>query len=61
MIGIGSAPESDGNDRPLLVELIRDGEIVGDEPLSAGQERHVRSRAELPLAALKQGEAAIPT
>ncbi len=63
VIGIGSAPESDGNDRPLLVELIRDGEIVGDEPLSAGQERHVRSRAELPLAALKmsKGEAAIPT
>ncbi|MFT4227166.1 nicotinate phosphoribosyltransferase [Micropruina sp.] len=63
VIGIGSAPESDGNDRPLLVQLIRDGEIVGDEPLSVGQERHVRSRAELPLAALKmsKGEAAIPT
>ncbi len=63
VIGIGSAPESDGNDRPLLVELVRDGEIVGDEPLSVGQERHVRSRAELPLAALKmsKGEAAIPT
>lgn len=63
VIGIGSAPGSDSNDRPLLVELIRDGEIVGDEPLSVGQERHVRSRAELPLAALKmsKGEAAIPT
>ncbi len=63
VIGIGAAPGSDSNDRPLLVELIRDGEIVGDEPLSVGQERHVRSRAELPLAALKmsKGEAAIPT
>ena len=39
------------------------GEPVGAEPLSVGQERHARSRAELPLAALKmsKGEAAIPT
>ncbi len=63
VIGIGAAPESDGNDRPLLVELVRDGKIVGAESLATGQERHARSRAELPLAALKmsKGEAAIPT
>lgn len=63
VIGIGAPPENDGNDRSLLVELVRDGEIVGAEPLSVGQDRHARSRAELPLAALKmsKGEAAIPT
>ena len=63
VIGIGSAPESDGNDRPLRVELVRDGEIVGAESLKVAQERHARSRTELPLSALKmsKGEAAIPT
>lgn len=63
VIGIGAPPEGDTNDRPLLVELVRDGAIVGAEPLSAAQERHARSRAELPLSALKmsRGEAAIPT
>ncbi|MFT4218306.1 MAG: nicotinate phosphoribosyltransferase [Micropruina sp.] len=63
VIGVGAAPADDGNDRPLLVELVRDGVIVGDEPLSVAQERHARARAELPLAALKmsRGEAAIPT
>jgi nicotinate phosphoribosyltransferase len=63
VIGIGSPPDSDGNDRPLLVELVRDGEIVGHESLAVAQERHARARAELPLSALKmsKGEAAIPT
>ena len=63
VIGIGAPPEGDTNDRPLLVELVRDGAIVGAEPLSDAQERHARSRAELPLSALKmsRGEAAIPT
>jgi nicotinate phosphoribosyltransferase len=63
VIGIGAPPSGDTNDRPLLVELIRDGDVVGVEALSAAQERHARSRAELPLSALKmsKGEAAIPT
>lgn len=63
VIGIGAPPEGDANDRPLLVELVRDGVIVGAEPLSAGQQRHARARAELPLSASKmsKGEAAIPT
>ena len=63
VIGIGAPPEGDHNDRPVLVELVRDGEIVGAEPLSAAQQRHARSRAELPLSALKmsRGEPAIPT
>ena len=63
VVGIGAPPEGDTNDRPLLVELVRDGLIVGAESLQVGQQRHLRSRAELPLSALKmsKGEAAIPT
>jgi hypothetical protein len=39
------------NDRPLLVQLVNGGKIVGDE--STMRERHLRARAELPLEALK--------
>ncbi len=62
-IGIGAAPEDDGNDRALLVPLVRDGEIVGEEPLEAARERHRAARAELPLEArkLSRGEPVIPT
>jgi len=63
VVGIGAAPAGDHNDRPLLVELVRDGDMVGYEQLSVAQERHRRSRAELPQAALKmsKGDPAIPT
>lgn len=53
VVGIGAPPEGDRNDRPLLVELVRGGDIVGREPLSAARERHQASRAELPSAAFK--------
>ncbi len=63
VIGVGAPPEGDLNDRPLLVPLVLDGEVVGREPLAAARERHLRVRAELPLAALKmsRGEPAIET
>lgn len=63
VIGIGVPPDGDSDDRPLLVPLVRDGEIVGEEPLATARERHARSREELPLAArkLQKGEPAIPT
>ncbi|QIX26009.1 nicotinate phosphoribosyltransferase [Nocardioides sp. JQ2195] len=63
VIGIGEAPENDGNDRPLLVPLVRDGEIVGREPLEDARTRHTRARAELPLNAqmLSRGEPVIET
>ena len=63
IVGIGVPPASDGDDRHLLVELIRKGEIVGREPLEAARARHETSRAELPLAALRisKGDPAIPT
>jgi nicotinate phosphoribosyltransferase len=56
-------PEPSATDRPLLVPLVRGGEIVGAEPLEAARERHQRSLAELPLYArqLSRGYPAIPT
>ena len=63
VIGIGEMPANDGNDRPLLVGLMRDGEIVADLALDAARARHEQSRAELPAWALQlsRGEPAIPT
>lgn len=63
VIGIGTPPVGDTNDRPLLVPLVADGEVVGTEPLEHARERHLRARDELPLSArhLQKGEAAIPT
>ncbi len=63
VIGIGERPENDGNDRDLMVPLVRGGEVVGREPVEAARERHLRARAELPLMAhqMSKGEPAIPT
>jgi nicotinate phosphoribosyltransferase len=63
VIGLSAPPDDDGNDRPLLVPLVREGEMVGREPLAVARERHVVSRAELPPTALQmsRGEPAIPT
>jgi nicotinate phosphoribosyltransferase len=63
VIGIEEQPLSDGDDRPLLRDLVCDGTIVGREPLSAARERHVAALAELPLEAhkLSRGDPAIPT
>ena len=63
VVGIGEMPANDGNDRPLLVELVRDGEIIAELTLDAARARHERSRAELPPRALQlsRGEPAIPT
>jgi nicotinate phosphoribosyltransferase len=50
-------------DRPLLIPLVRDGEIVQTGSLADARARHDASRAELPPSALKlsRGEPAIPT
>jgi nicotinate phosphoribosyltransferase len=63
IIGLGVPPTGDGNDRPLLVQLVEAGRIVGDEPLETMRQRHLRSRAELPREALKmsRGEPVIET
>jgi nicotinate phosphoribosyltransferase len=63
VLGIGRAAAQNGNDRDLLVPLIRGGEIVGREPLQAARDRHAASLAELPPTALQlsRGEPCIPT
>jgi nicotinate phosphoribosyltransferase len=65
VIGIGEPPVDDGDDRSLLVPLVRAGEVVDPEALSLekARTRHTESRAELPAAArrLQRGEPAIPT
>lgn len=63
VIGVGVAPPDDGDDRPLLVPLVREGEIIGREPLESARKRHEASLDELPPTArkLSRGEPAIPT
>jgi nicotinate phosphoribosyltransferase len=63
VIGVGRRPHNDGNDRELMVPLVRSGKIVGREPLEVARNRHRQARDELPMAAhqMSRGEAAIPT
>lgn len=63
VIGIGTPPENDGDDRPLLVPLVLDGEVVGRENLEAARDRHAAARAELPDRAhrLSKGQPVIDT
>ena len=63
VVGVGEPPVDDGDDRELLVPLVRDGEVVGREGLETARERHLRVREELPLPArmLSRGEPVIPT
>jgi nicotinate phosphoribosyltransferase len=58
-----SEPASGPYDRSLLTPLVRQGEIVGREPLTEGRARHERALAELPPRAfqLSRGDPAIPT
>jgi nicotinate phosphoribosyltransferase len=63
VLGIGNAPGDDGDDRPLLVELVRDGKRVHHETLEDARERLQTALAELPDAAtqLSRGEPVIDT
>lgn len=63
VIGIGKPTVNDGDDRSLLVPLVKQGQIVGHEDLDAAQQRHQSSFAELPLTArsLARGEPVIET
>ena len=63
VIGIGTRPADDGNDRPLMVELVRGGELVAALDLEAARARHTRSLAELPRVArqLQRGDVCLPT
>lgn len=63
VVGIGQAAENDGDDRPLLVQLVKGGEVVGREDLDTIRQRHLAARDELPLAAhqMSRGDPVIPT
>lgn len=63
VVGIGEPPAGDGDDRSLLVPLVRGGEVVGRVDLDTIRARHEASRAELPARArrLSRGEPVIPT
>ncbi len=56
-------PDPAPTDRVLLQDLVRDGKIVGREPLIAARERHQAVLAELPAYALQlsRGYPAIPS
>ncbi|MFF1644698.1 nicotinate phosphoribosyltransferase [Streptomyces sp. NPDC058240] len=62
VVGTGAVP-AELADRQLLVELVRDGEVIAREPLDAARERHITARAGLPMSALQlsRGEPVIPT
>ena len=67
IVGVGHRPEDDGNDRQLLQQFIKNGELLpgwtGTEGVSRARQRHVDSMAELPAVVnrLQRGEPAIPT
>jgi nicotinate phosphoribosyltransferase len=63
VVGIEERPTDDGDDRPLMVDPVHEGEIVAPADLEAARERHLASRAELPAVArrLQRGDVAIPT
>jgi nicotinate phosphoribosyltransferase len=63
VIGVGEVPASDGDDRLLLVELVRGGEVVAPTDADAAREHHERARAELPTRAhrLSHGDPAVRT
>ena len=62
VVGTGDVPDGLAG-RGLLVDLVRDGEVVAREPLDAVRDRHVAARAGLPLSAtqLSRGEPVIET
>lgn len=66
-VGIGHRPAGDGNDRPLLEQFVKDGEVLpgwtGSEGVVRATARHTASMAEMPGAAkrLQRGEPVIPT
>jgi nicotinate phosphoribosyltransferase len=67
VVGVGHRPDDDGNDRPLLQQFMKNGELMpgwtGHEGVLRARRRHTESMAELPAVVnrLQRGEAAIPT
>ncbi|MCT1985488.1 nicotinate phosphoribosyltransferase [Dermacoccus abyssi] len=63
IIGIGTKPQDDGDDREMLVQLVHGGEVIVATDAKTARETHERSRAELPATVhqMSRGEAVIPT
>ncbi|MCC2592371.1 nicotinate phosphoribosyltransferase [Tessaracoccus sp. OS52] len=63
IIGLGAAPFNDGDDRDLLVDVFKRGELVHHATLEDARRRHNESLAELPISALRisRGEPTIET
>lgn len=67
LVSVGGFPVGDGNDRPLFVDLVRDGEALpehlGAEGVRRAREHRANAVRELPLGALRlaAGDPAIPT
>jgi nicotinate phosphoribosyltransferase len=63
VVGIEVPPVDDGDDRSLLVPLVRGGEVVGRTTLDEARAHHLMARSELPRAAcqLSRGEPVIET
>nr|WP_311380269.1 nicotinate phosphoribosyltransferase [Arthrobacter sp. ISL-72] len=67
IVGVGHRPEDDGNDRQLLQQFIKNGELLpgwtGTDGVFRARQRHMDSMAELPAVVnrLQRGEPAIPT
>jgi nicotinate phosphoribosyltransferase len=63
IVGVGQRPVDDGDDRELLTQLVKGGEVVGRESLRAARDRHQAAMAELPVESrkLSRGEPAIDT
>lgn len=67
IVGVYHEPGDDGDDRPLLVDLVGDGEVhedfTGPAAVTRARRRHRESVAELPHSArrLSEGEPVIPT
>jgi nicotinate phosphoribosyltransferase len=67
IVGVGRRPEDDGNDRPLLQQFIKNGELLpgwtGQEGVLRARRRHTDTMKELPAVVnrLQRGEPAIPT
>jgi nicotinate phosphoribosyltransferase len=67
IVGIGHRPEDDGNDRQLLQQFIKNGELLpgwtGSDGVQRARQRHADTMRELPAVVnrLQRGEPAIPT
>ena len=67
LIGVNAQAPADSNDRNLIVDFVRDGEVLagftGAEGVRNAAKRHARSVAELPRVAtrLSEGDPVIPS